>query len=402
MAEFPSDGSSRPVDFLSLSADPPFTGETLLGALDDKPTDDAADAPERWLAIEPIDATTYSLETRAADLVLRMTAAHRGKARRVFVATPFSDEIGLMNDDGTPGVLYQPWRTTALELAGAKELGRLGISRDVQNVLFQKGNKTVLVAWSGRPVETALLSGEELVRVDAWGRREPVPKKGERRVLRTDRVPAFFHGIDVQAAKMRLSFALERDQLPSIPQKRFIIGFRFTNAFSPQAVGKIELKGPPGWKVENAEHVFNLGSGEVFSERFALTLPLQIVGDIHDVSAEITLTAPNRRKFEIRRLIRVGDDGQRFLLCGVLGGDGTLDVFQSTRNELPRPARFDCQLYAPGRRTVTATVTCGPFAETTTVYHFENGRELLGEPIYLQAQREKDPQIFMRRVIVTE
>ena len=108
---------------------------------------------------------------------------------------------------------------------------------------------------------------------------------------------------------MRLSFALERDQLPSIPQKRFIIGFRFTNAFSPQAVGKIELKGPPGWKVENAEHVFNLGSGEVFSERFALTLPLQIVGDIHDVSAEITLTAPNRRKFEIRRLIRVGDDG---------------------------------------------------------------------------------------------
>ena len=63
-----------------------------------------------------------------------------------------------MNDDGTPGVLYQPWRTTALELAGAKELGRLGISRDVQNVLFQKGNKTVLVAWSGRPVETALLS----------------------------------------------------------------------------------------------------------------------------------------------------------------------------------------------------------------------------------------------------
>ena len=51
---------------------------------------------------------------------------------------------------------------------------------------------------------------------------------------------------------------------------------------------------------------------------------------------------------------------------------------------------------------MTATVTCGPFAETTTVYHFENGRELLGEPIYLQAQREKDPQVFMRRVIVTE
>ena len=32
MAEFPSDGSSRPVDFLSLSADPPFTGENAAGS----------------------------------------------------------------------------------------------------------------------------------------------------------------------------------------------------------------------------------------------------------------------------------------------------------------------------------------------------------------------------------
>lgn len=398
----PYESAGSPLDFISLSADPPLAETTLRRMLAESRPNPPGTPPQRWLALKPISAEAYSTRTRAADLILRMAAAHREGVDRVFVPDPFDAHSGLFQEDGTPGVLYQPWRTTALLLADTAELGSFELSKDVQNVVFASAARTVLLAWSPRPLETSILSGDDLIRVDAWGREEPVPADGERRALKTDEVPAFFLGLDPMVAKMCLSFTLEKDRVPSIPEKSFSNAFEFTNPFSPLAVGTIRLKGPPEWKLKDEEQAFQLAAGASFRRRFDFSLPLETIDGSYFITAEIRLTAPARRNFEVRRRITVGEDGQRILLCGVLNENGVLDVFQFICNDRPRPVRFHCQLFAPGRRRLTADVTCKPYDCTKTVYHLENGRELVGQPIFLQVRGENDPEIHLRRLIVGE
>ncbi len=398
----PRQSAGSPLDFISLSADPPLAETTLRRMLADSRPETSGTLPRRWLALKPISSGAYSTQTRTADLILRMAAAHREGIDRVFIPNPFDADAGLFREDGTPGVLYQPWRTTALLLADTAELGSFELSADVRNVVFASPARTVLLAWSPRSLETSILSGDDLIRVDPWGREEPVPASGEHRLLKTDEVPAFFLGLDPRVAKMCLGFTLEKDSVPSIPEKSFSNAFEFTNSFSPLAVGTIRLKGPPGWKLNGEEHAFQLAAGASFRRRFDLSFPSETVEGPHFITAEIRLTAPARRSFEIRRRITVGEGGQRILLCGVLNENGMLDVFQFICSDRPRPVRYHCQLFAPGRRRLTAEVTSKPYDFVKTVYHLENGRELVGQPIFLQVQEENDPEIHLRRVIVGE
>ena len=402
LMQLPSDSAEMPLDFVSLSTTPPLADDTLTNMLAQVKPENPPEAPQRWVALEPITEAAYSARTRAADLMLRMFAAHRGGASRIFLSKPFGSGTGLFNDDGTPSILYQPWRTTAILLAGTSELESLALSPHVQNFLLCSPEKAVLVAWSEHPEETSVLLGNNLVRVDAWGRHEAVEKQGERQVLETDEVPAFFLGIDPRLARMGHSFVLDKKHVPSIPEKTFHAGFQFTNTLSPIAVGKIELKGPPGWKLRGESHSFTLAENAKFARKFAFSLPVEAIGGTEYLTAVVTLTAPFQAKFEIRRPITVGEGEPRFLLCGVLNDAGTLDVFQFTCNDSARPVRYECQLFAPGRRRLTAEVACKPFECVKTVYHLEDGRALAGQPLFVTARTKRDPQVHMRRLVVGE
>ena len=79
---------------------------------------------------------------RLRDLFERMLAAKIHGASAVFCPDPFAAQCGLMNDDGTPGELFLPWRTTALEIGGKQFLGRLTLPGGSRNAVFASGDRS--------------------------------------------------------------------------------------------------------------------------------------------------------------------------------------------------------------------------------------------------------------------
>ena len=110
--------SSAGVGVLALSASPPLTQQELaeyLPALGGR-------SSRRWDCVQPLERGEYPTHVRASDLIYRMLSAKMHGAEGIFVSDPISTSHGLMNDDGTPGELLLPWRTTALALAGPNTL----------------------------------------------------------------------------------------------------------------------------------------------------------------------------------------------------------------------------------------------------------------------------------------
>ena len=95
---------------------PPLTG---AGARRVPATCRRREHVDRWVLVEPLSRRDYDLETRARDLVEQMLAAKIHGADAIFAARPFDDDAGLMTEEGMPGELLLPWRTTASLLSGA-------------------------------------------------------------------------------------------------------------------------------------------------------------------------------------------------------------------------------------------------------------------------------------------
>ena len=109
-------------------------------------------------------------DTGDRDLVDQMMSAKIQEADGIFIPNPFSTEHGLMNDDGTPGELLLPWRTTALVLGGSKYLGNIRMPEGSHNHIYTRNGEAVMVVWNEHPVQEVIYLGEDVHQVDIWGR----------------------------------------------------------------------------------------------------------------------------------------------------------------------------------------------------------------------------------------
>ncbi len=173
-------------DFLVFSASPPLTWEEQLAYL--RATE--VKGCSRWVVLEPLDKESYSTETRATDLVMRMLAAKMERVEAVFVPQAFDDRTGLMNSDGTVGELFVPWRTAAHTLAGAESVGSLNLPGSCNNQIFARGDELVMALWSDQPTKLRLYVGSEARTIDIWGREKPLPEQGGQQMIAVDRAPA--------------------------------------------------------------------------------------------------------------------------------------------------------------------------------------------------------------------
>ena len=132
---------------------------------------------KRWVIIEPLSKKEFNLHQRVIDLITRMIAAKINGADCIFHPDPFDPETGLMNPDGTPGELFLPWRTLALELSGTHYLGKLHLPHESNNLLFSRGQDAAMVVWNERSAIETLYLGDEVRQIDLWGRRKTPPPR---------------------------------------------------------------------------------------------------------------------------------------------------------------------------------------------------------------------------------
>jgi len=397
LAEVPQP-EHAPWSFLSMSADPPLTGTELQRYLEAQ----FAPGVQRWVLVEPLRRSEYSTVVRARDLVDQMIAAKRSGADRIILPDPVNSETGLMNDDGTPGELLLPWRTTALLLAGARYVGSLRLPGNSENHVFIRGQEAVLVVRNDRPTEEVIYLGDDVQQVDIWGRSVRPELREHRQVIEVGRLPTFLVGISPHIARWRLSVQLDKQRIPSVFGTAHRNALRWKNGFGQGVGGELRLVAPGEWDTFPPRLSFKMAAGEEFAKPFEIELPFTASSGRHQVRIDFDVNGDRRYRFSVYRELEVGLGDVNIEVSTRLTADHLLIVEQRMVNHSDKLVDFKCMLHAPGRRRQSNQVVRLGREPDVKRYIYTDGQELIGERLWLRAEELGGLRILNHRFEATE
>lgn len=386
-------------DFQQLSASPALTGKEIATYLSLPKRDGVA----RWAMVEPLVRANYDLETRTRDLVEQVLAAKINGADGIFVAAPFDETRGLMNDDGTPGELLLPWRTTASMLSGSTYLGQIQLPNRSSNHIFETANdEVVMVVWSRQPQKEIVNLGENVRVVDVWGRATLPEQEDYRQVLEVGSLPKFIVGLNPFIAKWRMNAGLSESRIPSVMGFEHPNQFEITNAFEQGAGGTVEVQAPENWQIIPRKLTYKLSAGERTRRPFQVVLPFDANSGEATIRSDFAFTADRPYRFSIYRDVKVGDQDIELELHTRINEKGMLVVEQRMINHSPDYVDFKCQLYAQSRRTQKIQVFRLGNSYDLQTYLFPNGEELLGTKLWLRAEELGGTRVLNHRITVEQ
>jgi hypothetical protein len=418
-------GKTLPWRFTALGSRQSVSPRELAACLDA----DKDSSQKRWVSIRPLPKNhrsnphpnhlpegegTLSSESastadqaastvaRAEDLVQQMIAAKMHGADAVFCPDPFDANRGLMNKDGTPGELFLPWRTTALELGGARFLGSMQLPRDSQNLIFDRGCDAVMVIWNDKPAEEVLYLGEDIHQTDLWGLVRTPEKRGGAQVVNADNLPAFVTGLSRPIVRWHIDFSLFQECMPSIADVAETNGFRVKNPFPGEASGMATVVVPRGWTVAPKQVAFHLAPGEELRQPISITFPDTAASGRHALRVDFAIQADRAYKFSVLRHIKVGLGDVRIEPQTRLNPENMLEVEQRFINATAQPASFRCELFAPDRRRLAVDVLNQGAGENLHIFRLEDGKELLGKTLWLRATEIDGPRTLNYRFTAKE
>jgi hypothetical protein len=387
-----------PWEFLSYSADPPLAGSEVSHYLDGS----VAQQPKRFVAVEPLPRDQYDLPTRARDLMLQMMSAKMGQADGIFLVEPFDENAGVMHADGSPGPLFLPWRTTALQLRGAGYLGSIRLPGGSDNHTFVRGGHAVMVLWSATAREEHLFLGEHVRQIDLWGRDIETPHDAMGHRIRVTPVPSFVEGVEPAVAQWRMALALDKTRLPSVFGEPHANAVHVKNFFPQTAVGTMRIVTPKVLRTVPEEMKIRLAPGATETVPFEVLLPLGATSGAHDIRIDFDVTTDRRYEFTVYRQLEIGLGEVVIQLSTRLDPHGDLVVEQQTTNHTDERINFRFFLYAPQRRSKRSHILGLDRGQEIKTYRFPGGRELLGKVLWLRCEEIDGPRIFNHRVVAEE
>jgi hypothetical protein len=394
-----SGGDRPPWEFQQFSASPPLTGEELGEYLQLR----GRERVGRWVLIEPLSRRDYDLETRSRDLVEQMLAAKIHGADAIFAAHPFDDDTGLMTEEGMPGELLLPWRTTASLLSGARYLGSMQLPRHSHNRLFETPTGQVLmVVWNDEPAEEFLQFGDEVRVLDVWGRQQSPRADGDRQIVDVAAMPKFILGINSAIARWGMDVRFAERHVPSVFDKAHRNQIEIRNTFTQGVGGSLEIIGPKKWQIIPQRIDFKLAAGETVLKPFEILLPSDAASGVAPIRVEFTADVDQTYRFSVDRELVVGDGEVDIETTTRLEEDGSLVVEQRMVNHGPRLVDFKCLLYAPGRRRQRLQVFRLGASPDTKIYRYPDGAQLLGAELWLRAEEVNGVRVLNHRFVVEQ
>ena len=391
-----------PWSFLSYVASPPLTADEMATYMSTESRTHA----KRWLVMEPLAASEYSLETRTRDLVWRMLEARIQEADGVFVPDPFDAEHGLMTPSGLPGKMLLPWRTTALMLANSTYVGSIRLPNGSSNQIFARDGEAVMIVWNETPVDEVIYLGEKVEQVDVWGsKHRPKDIKEDnfvRQHIKVTRLPTFVTGVDLNIALWRMNFQFDEERIASVFGKEQSLGYSFKNSFDQGVGGTIKLHIPKLWEASQHQTNFKLSANEEYRRQFEVMLQPSVSSGPQPIRIDCEFNAKYNYKFSIYRTLHVGLGDISVELTSRLDERGYLVVEQQLTNATDKFVSFNCNLITSKRRRERHQIFNRGRGTTTLLFMFPNGEELLGETMWLRVEEIDGPRILNHQIIAHE
>lgn len=369
-----------PWQFVALSSPAGQTPEELAALLQ-RPA-----AARRWVNIEPLPRTGHTAEQRAADLVLRLLAAHEHGAERIGISRPLDAEHGLLHPNGDAAELLLPWRTSVRALNGSMHRGALHLPEQSHSALLRRGDALMLIAWSDTPRRETLYLGEQVEVENVWGQRQAVESQSGRQTIEVGPVPVVVHGLHPAITAWRQSIVLEGHQLPSILGRPHPLAVQWTNTFPTAVQGQVHFRSPDGWRVQPPRADLRLEPGERFEQALQITLPVTASTGHRALWLEFELTADRPHRFIAYEPMQIGTGDVTLDVETVLNEQGELEVKQRLTNHTADPVSFRCLLFVPNRRREMWQVTDLPRGHEAHTNLLPDGGELLGQTLWLRAE----------------
>jgi hypothetical protein len=398
----PPEIPNKPHSFLAFTDRPALTTQELLQFSRNTPYRSEA---SEWITLEPLSNEDYADDVRVRDLVQRMVAAKIRGANLACIPRPFDDQQGLFYQDGTPGELFLPWRTTALALAGRDYIGSMQLYQGSENHLFANNDEAVMVIWNDHPCQEEIYLGENLHAVNIWGTKQEIKqvKENDRimNLLEVGPDPVFVYGIHAKLAEFCRSFQFENKQLQSLLGRDQSVRFKFQNPFPKSISGKVTVHAPA--LLQSAAPVYlRAGAGESRKENFQMLLKSDAGSGVRTVRLDFELNADQRHRFSIYRQINVGLEGIDVDVESRLNKAGFLEIRVVMANQTEGKVSFQCHLFTPGRRREKMQINVASDERSSITFFLPDGRDLLGKEVLLRFEELGGARIMNQSVVARE
>ena len=389
-----------PWSFLSRSTVPTLTAGELAAYLTPNVSNAGVRSPQ-WVSVAPLPADRYSVATRTADLIERMTAAKEHGAEKIFFSSALGP-AGLAEADGAPTELLLPWRTTALALAGTEYVGRLNLPEGSENRVFARRGQSVVVIWNSASTTEQLYLGDNIHQVDAWGRELATEANEGGRRIQVGPLPTFIFGVNEELARWQMSVELDKTQLPSIFGAPQSLVLSFENPFDHSANGVVRILTSGGWHAEPDKFDVKLPAGAKSRQKLHLTFPSTASCGLQTLRFVFDINADRRRQFTVDRQIELGSGDVFIKIFSHVNKAGELEVEQRLVNRTSEEVSFRCHLGVPNRRRMRTQVLRLDSGEDVQKYRVPDGAELVGERLSIRAEEIGGGRRILNYVFVAE
>jgi hypothetical protein len=389
--------------FMSISNEERLSPSILAEKI--KQAKESSASSPKWVTLTPLPKDDYLPEVRGIDLAKRMVTAKYMGADGVFASSIFDEQHGLLNQNGSPSLLFLSWRTVALALQGTKYLGAFNLPNKSSNYVFVRDEEAVLFIWNHEPTEEEIYLGEDVYATDVWGRRIKLERRPDtrRHILPVTSSPIIIRNANKELAHWRMAAQFETGKSKSEygGHADAIVG---NNSFSQSIRGKVILNVPKGWETEPNEWEFNTGAGENYRLETFMTLPSNASLGKKDVSIDFEIFAERKYSIRVHRPYHVGLGDIVIKVVDKKLEGNLLEVEQIIINntEPLETLQFRFSLFIPSMKCLQRFITELKRGQDRKLYYLPNADSLRGKELWIRAEQTNGRRILNYRWIVGE
>jgi hypothetical protein len=259
-----------------------------------------------------------------------------------------------------------------------------------------------MVLWNDHSVREYAYLGEQVQRVDIWGRQSSVPQETidgiRQQVIEVGPEPVIFRGLNANIVRWCLEMEFDNPLLESLFGREQTVGFKFRNTFNKGATGTVEFSAPGIWDTPPAPRRIRLLPGEERHDSFPMLLKADAGSGTQKVRVDFHITADEEFHFSVHRTLTVGLDDIQVDLDSRLDTSGDLVVKAHVTNHTGQLVSFRCTLFPPNRRREQRQLLyLGPERVAVT-YRLPRGEELLGQDLRLRLEEISGSRVLNQHI----